>query len=289
MTGYARSQIEDRGYRITVELRSVNSRNLDVVLRFPKNYLELEDPARKQIARRLLRGRVEAFIQIEPALAEKKAARINFAVAKHYWEQLLELRRQLAVAEAPGFEHLLRCPDLYETPEEDTDRAVIEEILTATMADALANLGRMKMEEGRALLQDLLPRLQVLEVELDGVAEHKHLVVSDYRQRIQERLQDLLGNVALDEARLLQEIAILAERSDITEEIVRTRSHIEQLRALLTGSEAAVGRKLDFLVQELHREVNTIGSKASDLKIAQAVVTMKNEIAKLREQVQNIE
>jgi uncharacterized protein (TIGR00255 family) len=289
MTAFGRSQKEDSRYRITMELRTLNGRNLDVVLRLPKNYLEFEEPLRKQIVGQLKRGRVEAFIQIESILVERKAARINQTLARHYWEQLRILQEELPGAPPPELDCLLRFPDIFETVESDDDRSMLEELLTATLNEALLQLNKMRTEEGDALFQDLSPRLTLLQQEITRIEHCKGKVLEDYHQRLQERVQELLGGVQVDGDRLLQEIALFAERSDITEEIVRTRSHLEQMQGLLTGSEPAVGRELDFLSQELHREINTIGSKANDLEIAQAVVRMKCENAKLREQIQNIE
>lgn len=289
MTAFGRSQQEDQGYRVLAEVRALNSKNLDVVLRFPKNYLDLEDLARKQIARRYQRGRIEVFIQIEPVGVEKKAAQLNLPLARHYWGQLQTLQQELPGINPPGLEHLLRFPDLFQSAEDDLDRPLVEQLVTAALNAALDALDRMRVAEAQALVQDLLPRLAFLAAAITRVEARKGTVLPDYQQRLRERLQDLLGSLQVDEDRLMQELAAFAERADVTEEIVRARSHLEQLQALLTGMEPAVGRKLDFLTQELHREVNTIGSKANDREIAQAVVEMKSEIAKLREQVQNIE
>jgi uncharacterized protein (TIGR00255 family) len=289
MTAFGRSQQEDQGYRVVAEVRALNSRNLDVVLRFPKNYLDLEDLARKQITGRYQRGRIEVFIQIEPVGMEGRAAQLNLPLARHYWEQLQTLQQELPGANAPGLEHLLRFPDLFQSTESEQDRSLLEQLVTAALDAVLDALDQMRANEGQALVQDLQPRLTYLAEAVSRVEARKGTLLADYQQRLRERLQDLLGNLQVDEDRLMQELAVFAERSDITEEIVRARSHLEQLQALLAGSEPAAGRKLDFLTQELHREVNTIGSKANDLEISQVVVTMKSEIAKLKEQIQNIE
>jgi uncharacterized protein (TIGR00255 family) len=289
MTAFGRSQQEDQGYRVVAEVRALNSRNLDAVLRFPKNYLDLEDLARKQIARRYQRGRIEVFIQIEAVGMEKSAAQLNLPLARHYWEQLQTLQQELPGANAPALEHLLRFPDLFQSTENEQDRNLLEQLVTAALDAVLDGLDQMRADEGQALVQDLRPRLAYLAEAISRVEARKGTLLSDYQQRLRDRLQELLGNLQVDEDRLLQELAVFAERSDITEEIVRARSHLEQMQSLLGGSESAAGRKLDFLTQELHREVNTIGSKANDLEISQVVVAMKSEIAKVKEQIQNIE
>ncbi len=289
MTAFGRDQKEDQGHRITVEVRALNSRNLDVALRFPKNCLELEDQTRKRIAERFQRGRIEVFVQMEAVAVEQKAGRVNLSLARHYWEQLQLLSAELSGVNPPGLEHLLRFSDIFETSGNSVDSAALTALLAAAVGSALDALDDMRLREGQALVDDLRKRLATLTEAIAAVEARRTDTVSEYQQRLRERLQELLGNVQLDEERLMMELAVFAERSDITEEIVRARSHLEQFQRLLQGDEPAPGRKLDFLSQELHREITTIGSKANDLIISQAVVVMKSEIAKVREQVQNIE
>jgi uncharacterized protein (TIGR00255 family) len=289
MTAFGRDQREDQGHRITVEVRALNSRNLDVVLRFPKNCLELEDQTRKSIAERFQRGRIEVFVQMEALAVEQRAGRVNLSLARHYWEQLQLLSAELPGVNLPGLETLLRFPDIFETSGNTIDPASLTPLLAATIASALDALDIMRLREGQALVDDLRKRITALGDAVAAVEARRMVSVGEYQQRLRDRLQDLLGNVQIDEDRLMVELAIFAERSDITEEIVRARSHLEQFQRLLGGDETAPGRKLDFLSQELHREITTIGSKANDLTISQAVVEMKSEIAKVREQVQNIE
>ena len=289
MTAFGRAQQEERGYRVTVEVRALNSRNLDVVLRFPKNYLELEDQTRRHITQRFQRGRIEVYVLMEPVAVDQKASRINVALARHYWEQLQQLARELPGSSQPSMEHLLRFSDIFESTGNGSDTAALEPLLNSAVTAALDALDLMRIREGQTLVEDLLPRVTWMNDAVSKVEVRRVDAVAAYQQRLRERLQELLDNVQLDEDRLMQELAIFADRSDITEEIVRARSHLEQMQHLLQGSESAAGRKLDFLTQELHREITTIGSKANDLEISQAVVDMKSEIAKLREQVQNIE
>jgi uncharacterized protein (TIGR00255 family) len=289
MTAFGRSQTETRDYRVTVEVRALNSRGLDIVLRFPKNTLDLEDMARKSITRQIQRGRIEIFLQLDPAASTKKPGRINLALALAYWEQLLTLQRELPGVDAPTLDHLLRMPDILEGAPEREDPAALQPIVSATLEAALADLDRMRRQEGEALLTDLSARLDAIDRDIHAVLARKEVFLPEYQQRLRDRLEELLGNLPVDENRLSLELAIFAERSDISEEIVRARSHLEQMRSLLRGTRVAEGRTLEFLTQELHREVNTIGAKANDLDITQAVVRMKGEIARIREQVQNIE
>jgi uncharacterized protein (TIGR00255 family) len=289
MTAFGRALKEDQSHRVSIEVRALNSRNLDVVLRFPKNCLELEEQTRKRIVERFQRGRIEVYVQVETVAVGQQAARVNLELARHYWEQLQLLSAEFPSSSAPQLDHLLRFADIFETTGNGVDPAMLSPILTSTVAAALEALDEMRRREGQTLVEDLRMRLAGLIAAIAGVEARRIGAVAEYQQRLLERLRDLLDNVQLDEERLLVELAIFAERSDITEEIVRARSHLEQFQQLLGGSESAPGRKLDFLSQELHREITTIGSKANDLAISQAVVQMKSEIGKVREQVQNIE
>lgn len=291
MTAFGRVQKEESGYCVTVEVKTINSRNLDLVLRFPKNYMDLEQSARKQVARFIRRGRVEVYAQIETILTAQNIPRINRLLAYAYWEQLQDLHRCLPGSDPPVLEHLLKFPNLFEPEEEPEDREVVDRLLTSSLEEVLRQVQEMRAQEGNFLLEDCLERLATLREELSLIETRKDLVLEEYEQRLHKRIQELLKDkdMELDENRFLQEVAFLAERSDITEEIVRLQSHLDQIRTSLSDGEAVEGRKLDFLIQELHREVNTIGSKACDLDIAQSVVKMKSEIGKLREQIQNIE
>ncbi len=290
MTAFGRTENEQAGYRVTMEIRTLNSRFLDVIPRFPKNFLEFEDAARKQVSATIRRGRVEVFVQIENLNLEQKTPDINPLLARFYWGRLQELHRNLPGTEPPRLENLLAIPYLFETREVAVDRETVGKLLMETLAETLRKVQAMRAQEGEALLRDFMERLAMLRREVDLIADRKDLFLPEYRQRLHERLQELLnGTQQVDEARLAQELVFFAERSDITEEIVRFRSHLDQLESLTGGKDPAEGRTLDFLTQELHREVNTMGCKSSDMEILQAVVRMKSEIGKLKEQVQNFE
>jgi len=289
MTAFGRAQVEEAGYSVTVEIKALNGRFLDIVIRLPKSFPDFEEGLRKQIAQATRRGRIEAYFQIESTAADRKAPRLNLSLARHYWEQLQELHRHLPGSEKPRLESVLSIPYIFEPPEPVEDRDLLFDLLKRTLAQALDQLQQSRAIEGETLLADLLTRLGHLREDLSLIDHRKDTILEEYMLRLKDRMAELLKEVTIDEARLLQEVACLAERSDINEELVRFRSHVNQLEELLSAPVPADGRKLDFFVQELHRETNTIGSKTNDLETVQAVVRMKSEIGKLKEQVQNIE
>ena len=289
MTGFGRSRKEEAGYTISVEMRALNARQLDISVRIPKNFLEFEDLCRKLIANKIRRGRIDAFIQIESTDVRQKAPRISLELAQYYWSQLQEIHREIVPSEEPSLDHLLRVPHIYEMPEAVIDSEAIRELVSSAMSEALGQVLRMRALEGESLLRDFMDRLAVLRDDLSVVVSRREAVIEEYRTRLQERMKQLLGGMEPDENRLLQEIAFIIDRADINEEIVRLGSHLGQVEAALTSAKPADGRRLDFLIQELHREASTIGSKTTDLDTVQVVVRMKTEIGKLKEQAQNIE
>jgi uncharacterized protein (TIGR00255 family) len=289
MTGFGRSRKEGAGYTISVEMRALNAKQLDISVRIPKNFLEFEDLCRKLIAKRIRRGRIDAFIQIESTDVRQKAPHISLELAQYYWSQLQEIHREIVRSERPSLDHLLRVPHIYEMPEAVIDSEAIKELISSAMSEALGQVLGMRALEGETLLRDFMDRLAALRDDLSVVASRREAVIQEYRTRLQERMKQLLGGTEPDENRLLQEIAFIIDRADINEEIVRLGSHLGQVESILTGAKPADGRRLDFLIQELHREASTIGSKTTDLDTVQVVVRMKTEIGKLKEQAQNIE
>ena len=289
MTGFGRSRKEEAGYTISVEMRALNARQLDISVRIPRNFFEFEDLCRKLIAKRIRRGRIDAFIQIESTDVRQKAPRISLELAQYYWSQLQEIHREIVPSEEPSLDHLLRVPHIYEMPEAVIDSEAIRELVSSAMSEALGQVLRMRALEGESLLRDFMDRLAVLRDDLSVVVSRREAVIEEYRTRLQERMKQLLGGMEPDENRLLQEIAFIIDRADINEETVRLASHLGQVEAALTSEKPADGRRLDFLIQELHREASTIGSKTTDLDTVQVVVRMKTEIGKLKEQAQNIE
>ncbi|HQN17640.1 MAG TPA: YicC family protein [Syntrophobacteraceae bacterium] len=289
MTAFGRSQTEESGFSIAVEIRALNSRNLDVVLRLPKNCAEFEDHCRRIVAQSARRGRLEVNVQIESKNAQAKAPQLNMDLARCYWEQLLKLHRLLPQTDPPTLDQLLSIPYLFEPSETALDRESLKRLLTGAVTEALQQVQQMKALEGETLLNDCLNRIASLRRELSSIENQKDKVLSEYRQKLFDRIREFLGETQIDENRLIQELALVADRSDINEELVRLHSHLDQMRALLNEATPADGRRLDFLAQEIHREVNTLGSKTGDLEIIRSVITMKTETGKLKEQLQNVE
>ncbi len=289
MTGFGRSRKEGMTYAVSVEIRALNAKQLDISVRLQKNFFEFEDLCRKLIADRVRRGRIDALIQIDSTDIRQKSPHISIELSRYYWSQLKEVQREIVPSEEPRLDHLLKVPYIFETPEAVIDSEAIRDLLSLAMSEALDQVLRMRTIEGESLLRDMMERLSNLRNDLSMVAGRTPVVIEEYKTKLQERLKLLLGGAEADENRLMQEMAFIVDRSDINEEIVRLGSHIDQLSSILTGEKPADGRRLDFLIQELHREANTIGSKTTDLETVQAVVRMKTEIGKLKEQVQNIE
>jgi len=289
MTGFGRSRKEEGYYAASVEMRALNARQLDISVRIPKNFMEFEDLCRKLIAERVRRGRIDAFVQVESTDMRRRAPHISTELARYYWTQLQQIHLDIASSEAPSLDHLLRIPHIYEIPEAVIDTEAVQKLISSAMSEALDQVVRMRTLEGETLLRDFMDRLAALRNDLSMLASRREAVVEEYRTKLHERIKQLLGGADPDDNRLLQEIAFIIDRADINEEIVRLGSHLEQIQSILTGPKQADGRRLDFLIQELHREATTIGSKTTDLDTVQAVVRMKTEIGKLKEQAQNIE
>jgi uncharacterized protein (TIGR00255 family) len=290
MTGYGRVVASAGGHKYIVEVKSLNHRYLEVAVRLPGSLAALEMEIRKRIGERISRGRIEAAVRVCDDDCRESAGRIrlNMPLARNYHELLGQLRDELHIGEDIGLGALIGFKDIFVPADVTEDTAATAQGAMQAVEDALAVLVEMKQREGEVLCADMLARLESARVMVEGIAARSPAVLREYRERLRERLAELLAEVGLDEARFAQEIAYMAEKSDITEEIVRLRSHIEQFAQMLR-SDSAAGRKVDFLIQEMNREINTIGAKSGDRKIADAVIEMKSELAKLREQAQNLE
>lgn len=289
MTGYGRGEACVEGRRFTVELKSVNNRFCEVILRQPRSLNQIEDRIKRRILDRVTRGRVDAYISMEETGEITPTVKVDKALAVAYHKAMEDLVEVLSIPGSISVKDLFTMPNVIslEQPEEDVEMWVsaIEEAVD----QALKGLLTMRENEGQRLKVDILQRSQQIENMILGqVAQRAPLVVQEHREKITQRLSEWLENGVLDEARLAAEVAIFADRADISEEIVRLNSHLQQLSEIMNQG-GPVGRKLDFLVQEMNREINTIGSKANDLVITNAVVNAKSELEKIREQVQNIE
>jgi uncharacterized protein (TIGR00255 family) len=290
MTGYGRGEIEEGGLRWVVELRSVNHRFLEVSPSLPRHLWALEDRVRKLIKSRLARGRVDVQLSWEGRAERPLTVQLDPAMTAQINSLLTSLAEALPEAEPVRLSHLLHFADLIVAKERQTQD--VEEIWLAVsqaLAQALEALEVMRGNEGAALAEETLGHLDLVRQELQQIKTQAELVPGLWQERLKTRLEELLAEaVPVDEGRLVQEIAFLAERRDIQEELTRLDSHVAQFQEALAGP-GPVGRKLEFLLQEMLRETNTIGVKAGDLDIAQAVVAIKGLLERLREQVQNIE
>lgn len=289
MTGYGLAESNpDESIRFKVELRSVNHRYLDVSIRMPREIQSLEDRVRKSVQQALSRGRVDVFISWRVDADKSVNVTLDRELAKAYHRALLDMCDVCTLDDQPGLELLSHFPDVLRVEKEQADSDRLWALLTPVTAEALANLVTQRSEEGERLASDIIMRLTQIAETAKQVEERAPVIVDEYRKKMTERLQEILGQVEIDPGRVLTEAAIFADRSNVTEELVRLGSHLTAFKKTV-AEKGPVGRKLDFLTQELFREVNTIGSKANDYEVARLVVEMKTELEKIREQVQNIE
>jgi len=284
MTGYGKSS----GGGYTVEMRSVNHKFLDVSVKMPREVLALEARLKKAAGDRLSRGRVDVFINRDPGVGGGRNYSLNREAADQYVSLLRELKDSFGLDGEVDLGLLASFREIVTEDEASEDLEDVWTGLSRGVNEALDSLAAMRAEEGSTLYGDILSRADSLLGMVDAIEARSPEVVKAYAERLRERVAELAEGVGLDEARLAQEVALMAERSDITEEVVRFRSHISQLRDML-DSDGPVGRKMDFLMQELNREANTMGSKSPDTEIAHTVVEIKAELEKIREQVQNVE
>jgi uncharacterized protein (TIGR00255 family) len=289
MTGYGRGENTAGGKRYIVEIKTVNNRYRDVMVRTPKTLLGVEDDARTLVSEKIKRGRVEVSLQmIREGEETEYDLDLNIPLVRSYMRIFRRLSEEFGLDEKVSVEELCQMKDviLFKTDEVDLEQA--RSGFREAVALALASCDLMRSKEGEAIAQDFTKRLGLIEDTLREIKERSPLVVQEYQKKLRQRIEQMLQGVEMDEGRLIQEVALFADRSDITEEVVRARSHLDQFRAIMSQDDA-VGRKLEFLLQELHREVNTISSKSSDSLISSKTVELKAELEKLREQVQNVE
>ncbi len=290
MTGFGRGEYLDNEHRLIVEIKAVNHRYNEIVIRMPKNLGSLEDKIRRSVSTTLVRGRIDIFITMEEYGEKKRAVRVDKELAIAYHKCLGELAELLSTSINDTIRQVATYPDVIKVEEVTEDVLVLWPKLSIAVDTAVSNLMSMRLAEGMNIKEDLLSRVEVITSYITQVEECAPMVLAEYREKILGRMKELLAAVGAepDMGRLLQETAIFADRTNITEELVRLKSHLIQMNKALQSDEA-VGRKLDFIVQEINRETNTIASKANDFTIANLMVEMKSEIEKIREQIQNIE
>jgi uncharacterized protein (TIGR00255 family) len=289
MTAYATNETNEQNIFISVEIRTYNSRHLDIMLRRPSGYLNLEEKIKGLLSSAIVRGRVEVRLKITDDSETAGAYEVDLNKAKAYFAALEQLKSALNLKGGPSLDSIAAVPGVLQPAENGQDSEASWPSIVSCMQPALDELDRMRRQEGAFLEKDFLQRLERMEQGIDQIGQMAAGLVDQYREKLLARIDALTqGTVELDPMRVAQETALLADRSDISEEIVRARSHIAQFRTIMEADEPA-GRKLNFLLQEFNREFNTMGSKIGQADIAHIVVDMKAEIEKMREQVQNIE
>lgn len=288
MTGFGRCAIERDGREITVELKSVNHRYLDIGFRMPRAISFIEDTLRGAISGELSRGHVDVFVFYRNNRADARKVNVDMNLLGEYLTAAREAADKFGLRDDVGLSSALRLSDVTEIVEADEDRETVCRLAAEACKAACQELKAMRAREGAKLYEDLYGKSRIVESIAANISERAPQVVDEYRIKLNERIEKLLGTADVDKARLATEVALFADKAGIDEEIVRLGSHVTQFRAMLDGDEPA-GRRLDFIVQEMNREFNTIGSKANDGEIVNLVISGKGEIEKIREQVQNIE
>ncbi len=289
MTGFGRGSARTDEIALTVELRSVNNRYCEVSARLPRQLAEYESGIQSLIKQSITRGRINAQFQLENADANGLSVQVNGETVKAYTHLLEKLKQASGISEPITLSHLLSFPDVVLSVEESTEvNEKLWEAVKSALLIAIDDLKRMRLQEGEALKTDLEERLTLIEKGLNLVEERAPERITEARKRLVERLQEVFEDERVDRERLELEITLLADRLDVTEECVRLRSHLQLFSEALVSDEP-VGRKLNFITQEINREINTIGSKSNDARVAHLVVDMKEELEKIREQIQNIE
>ena len=288
MTGYGRHESVLHGRTLVIELKSVNNRYLDCNVRLPRVYICAEDGVQRRVKAAISRGKVDVYVNVENNTEEAVSVTLNQPVAAGYMEALRTMADTFGLESNVSIDLLAKFPDVFKVDKVPEDLEELTADIHAVTEEALRDFDAMRSREGEKLEADLLGRLVTLENFTHQVEQRSPQTVADYRARLTAKLQEVLADRQLDESRVLTEAAIFADKVAVDKETVRLHSHIAQFREMLAGG-SPIGRKLDFLIQEMNRETNTIGSKCNNLEISTIVVNMKAEIEKIREQVQNIE
>ncbi len=288
MTGYGRAVETAHGREFTVELRSVNNRYLDCTVKMPRSVSFAEDAVKQAVKAAVSRGKVDVFVSIRSESGEDTTVSLNKAVLEGYLAAMRQMVQEFGVQDDISVSTVSRLPEVFAVEKPEVDEKQLLEDLLSVVNQALESYNAMRTTEGLALDADLRSRGNTILELVSQVEQGNAQTVIDYRTRLENKLKEVLENTNIDESRILTEAAIFADKVAVDEETVRLRSHLEQMNAMLTAG-GAVGRKLDFLLQEMNRETNTIGSKCTDVRLARIVVDIKAELEKIREQTQNIE
>lgn len=286
MTGYGKAEYSEGGVDLTVEIKSVNNRNFDFNAKMPRAFICFEDAIRKTVANYIKRGRIELFVNFSDDRESRTAINVDFAKAAEYYGAAKEISERLGINNDCSVSYLMKCPDVIKD-DYKTDESEFEEILLSTVKSACEKFNAMRKTEGEKLVADMLSRMDTIETFAEKVAARAPFVAAEYKEKLKNRIEEALKDVKYDETRLLNEVAFYTDKVNIDEELTRLKSHISQFRSIVNTE--GVGKKLDFLMQEFNRETNTICSKSNDLTITGYGLSLKNEIEKVREQVQNLE
>ncbi len=290
MTGFGRYDYSDEKRNITVEIKSVNHRYGDITVRMPRKYSFAEDAVKNAVKAEIRRGKTEVSIFVENTDDSDVTISLNEGLALQYFEKLKMLKDTLGTGEDISLEYISSLPDVLKAVPAVEDEEKLTEVLVSAVSEAAKKHTQMRIVEGEKLAADILLRADIIENHVKEIEKRAPGIVSDHTEKLKARITELIGgNISVAEERILVEAAVFADKVNVTEEIVRLNSHISQLRSIISGSVQSEGKKLDFLVQEMNREANTIGSKSNDIETTGHMLEIKSEIEKIREQVQNIE
>lgn len=288
MTGFGRGQVNNNGYQVTCEIRGVNHRFFDPYIKMPRRYSILEEKIKDLAKKYVTRGRVEISINIEKTEESERTIKVDKGLVIAYYKSLKELAENLNISPNIKIIDLFRLPDAFSLEDKEEDPEVIGKVVEESLNMAMQGFDNMRSREGQNLVVDILKRNRLIASMVEQLEKRSPEVAQEHQEKLRKRLAELLPQEDIDESRIIQEAAVFSDKANVTEEIVRLKSHVKQLEELLSAGEA-VGRKCDFLVQEMFREINTIASKANDLTMSQIVIDAKAELEKIREQLQNIE
>ncbi len=288
MTGYGSGERIGCDKKFTVEIRSVNHRYSDINVKTPRSFVFAEDTMRKTLSRHISRGKVDVFLSVEGINGESGEVFVNMEIAKGYYAALNQLREAFDIDTPIALRDVSRFSDVFTLQRAEVDTEKMAELIKEATDDAALAFSAMREKEGEQLSKDLSENTDAMEALVAEVENRTPKIVTEYKARLEARMREILDSVPVDEGRLLNEVAIFADKVNVNEELIRLRSHIMQMRQFLLASEP-IGRKMDFLIQEMNREINTVGSKSNDLEVARLVIDIKAVIEKLREQVQNVE
>ena len=288
MTGYGSAKGTVEGLEITVELKSVNNRYLHTSVRLPRSFLFAEEAIKSEVQSHISRGKVDVFISVDSSAAGDMTVKVNEPLLRGYIEAIRHISEEYSLSNDMTALSVSRFPDVLSVEKKDLDAEAISAGICAITEEALRDFDAMRQREGAKLRDDVLSRLETIDRLVSAVETEAPKTVAEYRKRLEQKMQEVLGATGIDENRILAEAAIFADHIAVDEETVRLRSHMSQLTTMINGN-SPTGRKIDFLTQELNREANTIGSKCQNSQIAHVVVDLKSEIEKIREQIQNIE